>query len=458
MDMLSKLALVGATSEPTSDDPTAAAVLRHEGSVERRMLLAAGARAVARAAGYVPRQLPAPEAPQLDARPNISAKLADAIGEMLDGPDDLIAEALSRVGDRVLPPRLIPRALAVTDDDLRRALRPHLDARARYVASFEPSFGWILRDEAVPLEELARIFDEGTSEAREEALIAARRVAPAVARDWVERVFGSERADLRATFLSALETGLSDEDEAFLERALEDRGAQVREAARVLLGKLPRSAYVARMIARADLEPPKTVGPAEIRDGLLPKLTRAQWLERIVSAVPTSHWGAPAPFLARVAKSDHRDAILAGLVVAARDPEWLDALFEVLRAGDDEYSLLTILENMTPERRAHHLASMIAMPSAAISIAHALSTLPPPWPDSLARKWLEAVERRAESGASFGDPWVLSLSVGARHLPYAGFSALRELLIRVADDRVWKSLADDAFEVLRLRAAGFEEV
>lgn len=459
MDSLSKIALIGATTEPLSEDPTATAALRRDGSIERRILLAAGARAVARAAGYVPKEIEPPTlaASASERAPTISKKLAEAIDEMLNGPDDLIPEALSRARDRVLPPTLIPKALAVTDEDLRNTLRPHLDARARYVASFEPSFAWILRDASASLEELARTFDEGTSDAREDALIAARRLAPAEARAWVERVFASERADLRATFVAALETGLTLDDEPFLERTLDDRGAQVREAARVLLARLPESAYVARMIARADIEPPREVGPVEIRDGLLPKLTRAQWLERIVAAVPTTHWGPPKPFLERIAKSDYRDAILAGLVIAARDPEWLDALFEVLRTTEDEYAVLTLLESMTPERRAHHLATMIAAPNAQISIAHALATLPAPWPDPLARNWLRAVERRAEAGASFGDPWVASLAVGARHMPYAGFAALRELLIRVADDRVWKASADDAFEVLRLRAAGYEE-
>lgn len=462
MDPLSKLALIGGAAEPTSEDPLAAAVLERLATtpVERRVLLAAGARAVARAAAYVPRTLPEPPpAAERRDRPTLGPRLADAIAEMLDGPDELLPEALARAGERELPPRLVPRALAVTDDALRRVLRPHLGARARFVAQFEPSFGWLLRGEGATMAELAAAFDEGTSDAREEALTAARALEPAVARGWVEQAFARERAELRATFVAALATGLSDADEPFLERALDDRSAQVREAARVLLARLPRSAYVQRMLARASLEPPRTVDDAAIRDGLLPNAKRAEWLERIVAAVPPSHW--PRTFFAEARSSDFTDALFAGLVVAAstaRDVSWLDALFELLRAGDDEYALLTVLEAMPVERRVERLRSLISMPNADISIAHALATLPGPWPDALAGEWIAAVTTRAGAGASYGDPWVASLAVGARSIPYASFSTLGDVLTRMADQKLWRAAADEASEILRLRSVAYEEV
>src|SRR5215207_2123584 len=48
------------------------------------------------------------------------------------------------------------------------------------------------------------------------------------------------------------ETGLSGDDEPFLERALDDKSKGVRTTAARLLSRLPTSAYATRAVARAD--------------------------------------------------------------------------------------------------------------------------------------------------------------------------------------------------------------
>lgn len=475
MDALSKLALVGTSgAPPESDDPLAREVLAAfpDEPLERRVLLAAGARAVGRLAGYVPTTIAAaPSAAERSDRGTIAPRLADAISDMLEREDEILEEALSAIAKRELelPPALLPRALAVVDEDVRKWLRPVLGSRAKWLAGFEPNFAWTLTSGA-SLEELEKAFEEGTTDAREAALIEARGIDPAAARGWTERSFPSDKADVRARLVLALETGLSPDDEPFLEKTLDDRARDVRDAAASLLARLPNSAFVARMTERAkkyDLDPPAAVSPADIRDGLVAKPTgyapRAFWLERIVASVPPSTFGEPRAFLERARKTDWADAVINGLAFSstvARDVPWLEALAELLRAGDEqsEQQLHEVLAALPADKRVMHLAAMIEHPNAKLSIADALSTLPPLWPDRLSRKWLNVVEKKLEGGVSWGDAWVASLRVGARRISPAGFNALREVLLRAASEPVWKAAAEDAFEVIRLRSIVHEEI
>jgi len=475
MDTLSKLALVGTSGvPPVSNDPLAREVLElfPDEPIERRILLAAGARAVGRAAGYVPITIAAPPAAaERSTRGMIVPRLADAISDLLESEDEVLEEALAAIATRSLelPPRLLPRALAITDDDVRTWLRPVLGPRAKWLAGFEPSFAWILTSGA-SLDELQKTFEEGTTDAREAALIEARGIAPAAARGWTERSFREEKADVRARFVLALETGLSPDDEPFLEKTLDDRGRDVRDAAASLLAQLPNSAFVARMIARAkryDLDPPQAVTPEDIRDGLIAKppgvAPRAFWLERIIASVPPSLFGDPASFLERARKTDWADAVIDGLVFSAttaRDVPWLEALAEILRAGgeEDENALHAVLEALPIEKRVAQLMTMLARPNANLSISDALSTLPAPWPDPLSRQWLNWIEKKLEGSVSWGDAWVGSLRVGARRISPPGLNALSEVLLRAAGEPVWKAAAEDAFEVIRLRTIVHEEV
>ncbi|MBI2393296.1 MAG: hypothetical protein HYV09_27175 [Deltaproteobacteria bacterium] len=483
MDALSKLALLGTSGVPgerrrdagaESDDPLARAVLAAfpDEPLERRVLLAAGARAIGRGAGYVPLHIEAnPAAAEQGDRAVLSSRVADAISDLLEREDEVLKEALAAIARRrlELPPRLLPRALAVTDDDVRSWLRPVLGPRAKWLAGFEPRFSWILTSGA-SLEELERTFAEGATDAREAALIEARAIDPASARAWVEAAFAVEKADVRARFVLALQTGLSMADEKFLEKSLDDRARDVRDAAASLLARLPESAFVARMTERARahlLDPPTHVSPRDVRDGLVAKpagqAPRAFWLERIVASVPPSTFGEPAAFLERARKTDWADAVIGGLVFSAtvaRDVAWLEALAAILRGGDEssEQALHEVLAALPIDARALHLLAMIERPNAKLSIADALSTLPAPWPDRLSRRWLNVIEKKIEASASWGDAWIASLRVGARRISPAGFAALREVLLRAAGAPAWKAAAEDAFEVIRLRSVICESV
>ena len=96
------------------------------------------------------------------------------------------------------------------------------------------------------------IWETGTPEQRVSAIRRMRETDPGGARELVGTTWKSDGADERAKFVEAMRTSLSPDDEPFLEAALDDRSKQVRSAAADLLARLPQSAFVERMIERAE--------------------------------------------------------------------------------------------------------------------------------------------------------------------------------------------------------------
>src|SRR6185503_19756432 len=96
------------------------------------------------------------------------------------------------------------------------------------------------------------VWETGNAEQRVSVLKRMRETEPAAARELIESTWKQDGADERTKFVEAMSVGLSQSDEPFLEAALDDRSKQVRGAAAELLAELPASAFVARMIARAE--------------------------------------------------------------------------------------------------------------------------------------------------------------------------------------------------------------
>ena len=85
-------------------------------------------------------------------------------------------------------------------------------------------------------------------------LEAVRNADPARGRGLLARQLGERTGRRAGDLLAGLAAGLSDDDEPFLEAALDDRSAGVRQVAVDLLGRLPSSRRAARMAER--LRPP----------------------------------------------------------------------------------------------------------------------------------------------------------------------------------------------------------
>ncbi len=328
---------------------------------EARFLTRAGALALWRRAGWKPVRGEAavhPPAPA-ESLPLINPASIAHLRAMLDGHGaEVLPEWLgeiARLGKRVLP-ECLPALLEWARQN--RAHRPLATAaggeRVRWLATLNPAWNFAADDSP-------EHWETGGREQRLAILRGWRASRPAEARARLEAVWSAEPADTRAALLAVLADGLSGEDEPFLERALDDRGKEVRLIAADLLARLPGSSFVARMIARAEplltfkrsgllgrasleVALPPDPDTAASRDGLDPQKfgpvnplgAKATLLTLIVAAVPLRHWTdtfqqTPAELLKAVKKNEFADALATGWALAAfrqHDADWAEALLE----------------------------------------------------------------------------------------------------------------------------------
>jgi hypothetical protein len=501
MDPLTTLALVGTArqGEPAeaagSPVDTILSGLTEVG-VERRVLLAAGARAAAAMAGRRSSRSAAmiPVSPP-ETRPQCSAKAARILGDLLHGHHpELLPEAfalLSKAGQRI-PHPLLPDAFRVRGDELRAAVRPVLGERGAWLARLNDTWSWALSMSAsASLEELEAAWTDGTAAARRELIVRARGIDPARARAWLEATWPNEKADERAALLAGLRTGIGPDDEAFLETQLRDRASSVREAAQALLPHLPGSAFVARMKSRADgtldfkrsmlsfvgkrgsfsVSPPETMDDAGERDGLgkPPPGTgaRAYWLTRTLAAVPLSHWTTrfgttPAELVAAAQGTDWAGAVCSGWTHAALvsgEAEWLAALWEFFQHADDKSVAvnvagtmqLSILRRMTPADAASRVEQSLDTPSPRLNLSLALSALPSPWPPSLGMRWLEEL-RRGLFGAQSAATVLPTMRLASLALPRECFArALEPIDLPEGAPPYWETQLTELTDIVRLR-------
>lgn len=319
-----------------------------------------------------------------------------------------------------------------------KALAPHREpllrlagARGRWLAAQHPGWRSLVRAAA----DDESVWSHGRAAERRGWLTQLRQRDPAAAREALAGSWGKESGPGKAELLAVLADGLSIDDEALLEIALDDRRAEVRRLAADLLGQLPDSAFAARMAERAGawlsfgprLVRPQlvTTGPGVLddaarRDGVgdsfgytayradgAPDLS-TEWLHRVVAATPLRHWerllGSPeAAVHASMAKSV-RGPMFAGwtdAVLAQRNPEWAAALFGAVsgtNARDADTEKLRELFALQPEgAQIRHLRGLDS--SWLAEIESLLRAMPHPWPGQLAEHVLRLLLERAQLSA-----------------------------------------------------------
>ncbi|WP_394827657.1 DUF5691 domain-containing protein [Pendulispora albinea] len=156
MDALTRWAVAGTSrqTELTGDaDPLAERIVGAlDAPLEHRMLLAAGARAVAETAGARALESHHPFPPaEAESRPACSAKAARLLETILRGQHkELLLEALvllDRAGQR-LPHALLPRALNARSEAHRAATRRVMGQRGIWLARMNPAWEWALTSPA----------------------------------------------------------------------------------------------------------------------------------------------------------------------------------------------------------------------------------------------------------------------------------------------------------------------
>lgn len=229
-----------------------------------------------------------------------------------------------------------------------RALRPAISAvigqRGHWLAAQNPAWQPLLALTPSDAMAEASIWEEGNLTQRTDYLRQLRVREPAAARDLLATVWKQEAATVRQELLASLYTGLSCDDETWLESCLDDRSKGVRQQAAELLGGLPDSAFVQRHLERLKLwlrlekpsgllkkltgqhslhvDLPESWDKTWLRDGIEEKPpqgkgVKAWWLEQALSFIPPAYWTqlwqrTPAELLALAASSDWQATLLAG--------------------------------------------------------------------------------------------------------------------------------------------------
>ena len=477
MDAITRAAITGTSREapPAGDLPTDHLLgSARDRSPERDLLLRAGMYAVYRAAGRKAETgIEAPVPASEEMLHACTAKAAEIVRQLLTGRrDDILYEALERLrlaGLR-LPHALLPSALDVQHRELRPDVAAVLGERGRWLARFNPAWTWVgLRAGAVTAEVDEAVWEEGSLPERLDALGRVRGLDADQGLRWVDEVWKTEKAEVRAGMVAALETGLSTGDEPLLERALDDRSVRVREAAAELLARIPGSAYAGRAVARADavlvgyeqarggllgrrraggfvVEPPEDVDGGWRRD--LPGVDKppqgvgeqAWGISRAIAAVPPGHWekrfGVGPSGLVAGAHGEWEAALLVGLCRAARlhgNESWALPLwrrcYEVFDAGG-EYTIAwgatrPLVPLLPQPELAAALRELLRNGEMTVRMVHALDALPGPWAHEFGIWYLESlrdrVHRAFSTSSDSGDRWTDTLGIAAEKLPPSCF-------------------------------------
>lgn len=333
-----------------------------------------------------------------------------------------------------LPPRLLPRALALgaKSSALREPLRSVLGKRGAWLAAQNSEWKFALLAGAESMSR--KLWDEGDVSQRTTYLAALRKSAPSEARQLLETSFAAETARDRVVLVPTLAIGLSPADETFLSTLLQnDRSKEVRQIAAALLSRLPESAFAKRMTNRLDglvrsekklirtvttIEPPKEFGADWAADTLEQKPPahlkigeRAWWLQQLVSLTPVEWWEqrlkmTPSDILAIASKSEWKQALLEGFRIAATTPprndSWVLALLENGKLKDSEAASLAL--NLPAEQADLALRKLLADSDDSALAAQVIEAADFVWSEELWRatqkklpRWLDQQDWRFRS-------------------------------------------------------------
>ncbi len=338
---------------------------------------------------------------------------------------ELLTQWLGAAAERGghVPPATLPALLDAgrRNSIIRPALAQVAGRRGQWLAGMRGDWRW-LQDEAAASATPggpADSWETGTLGERLGYLTALRRRDPASGRALVESTWAKESSDDRARFVATFDVGLSVDDDAFLDSALDDRRKEVREAALELLRRLPGASLGARMADRARaavqverrligadrllVTPPEEATPELRRDGVGATGARgigvgAWLLEEVVAGAPLSIWSDPATMLKLARGGDWESPLLHGWAKAAttqNDAAWAATLLGEASAGLRESVRWDLHLVLPPDELGRLAAEALRRED---GMAHRLLALHPGrWPDELSVAVLETIAHRART-------------------------------------------------------------
>ncbi|HEY4571646.1 MAG TPA: DUF5691 domain-containing protein [Kribbella sp.] len=323
-----------------------------------------------------------------------------------------------------VPPEHLP---ALADYARHRAeYRPLVIAaagrRARWLADLNPE--WRFLHAAVADSNDSELWTHGNAIQRRTWLRTLRRQDPDAAREALAEVWPSESAATRADFLSLLTDGLSQQDEEFLEAALDDRAREVRRGAARLLARVPGSQYGVRMTERLHshltatqgvlaVDLPRRLTQSMERDGIDSQNPegigkRAWWFHQIVANAPLS--AMELAWLELPVEGCAPEVLQSAWTEAAireRSAEWARALLRA-EASTGSRSPAELLRLLPPDEWARAVDVL----RTTVDIAELVGGLPVPWPTSLATMILDQLGKVGTNRA-----WARLASIAARAVP-----------------------------------------
>ena len=456
---------------------------------EASVLAAAAVLSACRRAGRLPdapRRPPGAAAPP-DDRPVAPAVAVQVLELLLDGHVTVAGGNAPLVGHWLAacaasghrPPETLLIALLLLGTasvDLRPTVAAVGGPRGAWLAGHNPAWSWAAPP--TPLadgggDDLAARFATAGRAEREAVLEALRGSDPAGARALVASTWSSEAAADRVALLEMLAAGLGDDDEPFLEDALDDRAASVRAAAARLLERLPRSRRSARMAARARplvrmegrlrrrlaVDLPDEPDAAARRDGVGDRAEpghgrRAWWLVQVVAGTPLAAWeehlGTDPPEIVRLAAGEKE--LLDGLVravVAQGDRRWALAL----AAWSPRPAVLAVLDAGDATAVAGRALAAGAVPDAAL--AALLEACAGPWPDEFSSSVVRHCRTMAGRVAALVRPALPAL---ARRLSPAVLPAVEEWIAGDDDESAFRRDLRGVAHALTIRRTIDEEL
>lgn len=431
----------------------------------------------------------APAPAPAETAPLMSAAAADRLERILeDGDRELAVEWLGAAAEagRIVAPRALPALLsaAAADRGVATAAAPALGRRGTWLAAFRPEWRRALdpRSAVAAAPADPRAWELGDAATRRGLLAELRRVDPAAARELLAASWARESGPDREALLPLLEIGLSAADEALLEAALDDRRKDVRATAARLLGRLPSSAYTARMSARARgavtvmrrllrarlvVEPPTECDPTMVRDGIEARSPgggeRAWWLRQIVAATPLSLWtelldADPAGVLDVPVADGWRDVLLEGWVAATvgrRDAAWATALLRHLPPAR-HVELFDALPSAVREARVAALLRARRDQAAEAALNSALAATPRPWGRELADAFLGWLANPGLDPQSYYARHRLALA--GHRLPPDRAAAVTAAGAGHPEDSAWRAAAAGVADLMSFRHDMLEEL
>jgi hypothetical protein len=373
---------------PASLKEQVAPLLEH-GEQASALWLAIAATDIYQRAGYQAASLPQMAGAEPDER-RCPAAIEHSLNLLMRGlyPELLIPWLRLAQGHGLrLPHTHLPALLdmGMQKPALRAALKPLLDKRGQWLLAQHPDWARLYGTAG---EDVQEQWAHGNLAERTQALHAMRRADPAGALAALQSDWRNEPPENRAALLPCLATGLSLDDDAFLEAALDDKRKEVRTAAQQLLAALPGSQLMQRCQQRLQtslffekqfllgpklsVKLPEACDKAMQRDGIgqrpAPGLgEKATLLRDLMQCVAPEHWSrqwelAPIDVIKLLAKHEFKQALLEGLAQAAVNTfqyrqvgdasAWYEAILDALVIGKlgivtpcnlmDSFSLLTV--------------------------------------------------------------------------------------------------------------------